>query len=83
MRSFLYWLARILGDIKAIQKGRVGKRVKRRVLGRFLGKIFRKLLSCLCLKSSQGPLRWYFKSMAFGRQLDIQKLENRPPIGGS
>jgi hypothetical protein len=44
-RSFLYKLARILGDVNAVQKGRVGRRIGRRaagrMTGRFLGKIFK------------------------------------------
>ena len=45
MRSLLYFVARILGDISAVQKGKVGKRVGRRIIGkgtgRLLGKFFR------------------------------------------
>ena len=47
MRSFLYWLARLMGDISAIQRGpnaivkRIGRRVAGRVTGRLLGKLFR------------------------------------------
>lgn len=45
MRNLLYKLARILGDVDAVKKGRVGKRVGRRVAGRAtgkgLGKLFR------------------------------------------
>ena len=45
MRSFLYLLARLLGDYSAVQRGTVGKRVARRVVGkvtgRMLGKLFR------------------------------------------
>lgn len=44
-RGFLYWLARILGDISTLEKGRVPRRITRRVAGkvtgRFLGKLFR------------------------------------------
>jgi len=44
-RGFLYKLARILGDVNAVKKGRVGRRVGRRVAGRAtgrgLGKLFR------------------------------------------
>ena len=29
-RGLLYWLARILGDVNAVKKGKVGKRVARR-----------------------------------------------------
>lgn len=45
MRSLLYRLARILGDVNAAKKGRVGKRVGRRAAGKAtgkgLGKLFR------------------------------------------
>ena len=44
-RGLLYFLARILGDINAVKKGKVGKRIGRRaagkITGRGLGKLFR------------------------------------------
>ncbi len=44
-RSFLYALARLFGDINAVKKGKVGKRVARRTAGRItgrgLGRIFK------------------------------------------
>lgn len=44
-RGLLYKLARILGDVNAVQKGRIGRRVGRRLAGRAtgrgLGKLFR------------------------------------------
>jgi len=44
-RSFLYWLGRLLGDINAVGKGRVGRRIGRRaagkLTGRGLGKLFK------------------------------------------
>jgi hypothetical protein len=44
-RSFLYALARFLGDVNAVKRGRVGRRIGRRVAGkvtgRALGKLFR------------------------------------------
>lgn len=44
-RGTLYKVARILGDVQAVQSGRVGKRVARRVAGkatgRGLGRLFR------------------------------------------
>lgn len=44
-RSLLYKLARILGDLNAVKKGKVGRRVARRaagkLTGRGLGKLFR------------------------------------------
>lgn len=42
-RGFLYKLARILGDVEAVKKGRIGKRVGRRATGKASGKIMRKL----------------------------------------
>ena len=43
IRSTMYKTARILGDIEAVQKGKVGKRVKNRIKGRIAGKILGKL----------------------------------------
>jgi hypothetical protein len=43
MRSFLYALARFLGDVEAARRGRVRKRVARRLTGRGLGRLLRKL----------------------------------------
>ena len=45
IRSALYRIARGLGDVNAVQKGKVGRRILRRVTGkvtgRILGKIFK------------------------------------------
>lgn len=43
LRSFLYWLAKLLGDINAVKRGRVGKRVARRVAGKATGRMLRSL----------------------------------------
>jgi len=44
-RGFLYWLARLLGDVNAVRRGRIGRRVARRAAGkatgRGLGRLFR------------------------------------------
>ena len=44
-RGALYGLARLLGDVQAVRKGTVGKRIARRaagkVAGRLLGKLFK------------------------------------------
>lgn len=44
-RSILYGLARFLGDMNAVKRGTVGKRIARRtagrVTGRMLGRLFR------------------------------------------
>ena len=37
-RSFLYTLAKILGDINAVQKKKVGKRIARRYAGKLTSK---------------------------------------------
>lgn len=37
-RGFLYTLARILGDVNAIQRGRVGRRIGRRMAGKLTGR---------------------------------------------
>ena len=42
-RGFLYLLAKLLGDLQAARKGRVGKRIARRAAGRATGKGLRKL----------------------------------------
>lgn len=42
-RSILYKTAKILGDVDAVKKGKVGKRVKRRVAGKVVGKLLRKI----------------------------------------
>lgn len=45
MRNLLYKLARLMGDVNAVKKGRVGRRVGRRMVGkatgRGLGKLFK------------------------------------------
>ena len=37
-RSLLYQVARLLGDVNAAQKGKVGKRIGRRLAGRITGR---------------------------------------------
>ena len=45
IRSFLYFIAKLMGDWNAVRKGKVGRRVARRVAGkvtgRGLGKLFK------------------------------------------
>ena len=45
IRNYLYKVARIMGDVNAVQKGKVEKRIVRRaagkVTGRLLGKLFK------------------------------------------
>jgi hypothetical protein len=43
VRGFLYALARLLGDINAVQKGRIPRRIVRRVAGKVTGRFLRKL----------------------------------------
>lgn len=44
IRRALYVLARLLGDINAVKRGTIGKRIVRRAAGRATGKALRKLL---------------------------------------
>lgn len=37
-RGLMYKLARLLGDVQAVRRGRVGRRVGRRAAGRATGK---------------------------------------------
>jgi hypothetical protein len=43
LRSSLYKAARIMGDVNAVKKGKVGKRVARRAAGKGTGKALGKL----------------------------------------
>jgi len=43
IRGLLYGIARILGDISAVNKGKVGRRVGRRAAGKATGKGLGKL----------------------------------------
>ena len=44
-RSWLYRVAKIMGDVNAVKKGKVGKRIARRAVGkatgRGIGKLFK------------------------------------------
>lgn len=40
MRSLLYLIARLLGDINAARKGRVSRRIARRLAGKAMGRWF-------------------------------------------
>ena len=42
-RSALYKTAKILGDVDAVKKGKVGKRVARRLAGKLAGKVLKKI----------------------------------------
>lgn len=42
-RGWLYFLARLLGDVNAVKKGRVGRRVARRATGKVTGRLFRRI----------------------------------------
>ncbi len=43
IRSFLYKTSKILGDVNAVQKGTIGKRIMRRAAGKASGKLMRKI----------------------------------------
>lgn len=42
-RSLLYALSRFLGDINAVRRGTIGKRLLRRAAGRATGRLLRRL----------------------------------------
>lgn len=42
-RGLLYTISKLLGDVRAVQTGRVGRRVGRRIAGRATGKGLGKL----------------------------------------
>lgn len=41
IRSILYKAAKYLGDINAVRRGTVKKRIQNRVIGKFTGRLFR------------------------------------------
>ena len=43
LRSWLYFFARLLGDVNAVRKGRIGRRIARRAAGRLTGRALRKI----------------------------------------
>ncbi|MGM8366300.1 hypothetical protein ACLIBG_12595 [Virgibacillus sp. W0181] len=43
IRRALYFISRILGDVNAVKRGKVGKRIGRRVAGKTTGKALRRL----------------------------------------
>ena len=43
MRSLLYRLARFLGDVSAVRRGRVVQRLERRAAGRLMGRLLGRL----------------------------------------
>jgi len=43
IRGWLYLIARLMGDVNAVKRGRVGRRIGRRVAGKVTGRAFRKL----------------------------------------
>ena len=43
LRSFLYKTSKYLGDVNAVQKGAIGKRIMRRAAGKASGKLMKKI----------------------------------------
>ena len=44
VRPLLYWVARLLGDVNAVRRGRIRQRIVRRVAGKAAGRALRKTL---------------------------------------
>ncbi|MBI5627528.1 MAG: hypothetical protein HY953_01305 [Candidatus Rokubacteria bacterium] len=49
LRSLFYLIARLLGDVQAIRRGRVGQRIGRRIAGKLTGRLFRRLFGAWLL----------------------------------
>jgi len=47
IRKILYTSAKILGDVNAVQKGKISQRILRRSIGRSAGKILQKIFRSL------------------------------------
>ena len=43
IRSLLYFWAKILGDLNAVLRGRIGTRIARRLAGKFTGRLLGRL----------------------------------------
>ncbi|GAB4248696.1 MAG: hypothetical protein Kow00129_09440 [Thermoleophilia bacterium] len=43
LRSLLYFVARILGDVNAVRRGKAGRRLGRRITGKATGRAMRRL----------------------------------------
>ena len=43
LRRACYWLARRLGDVQAVRRGRVGRRIANLLIGRIVGRAARAL----------------------------------------
>lgn len=43
MRSLLYFIAKLMGDVNAVQKGKIGQRIGRRAAGKVTGRLFGKI----------------------------------------
>lgn len=43
MRSFLYFIAKLMGDFNAVKKGKIGQRIGRRAAGKVTGRLFGKI----------------------------------------
>jgi hypothetical protein len=43
IRSILYSLARILGDVQAVRRGRIGQRIQNRMAGRIADRLLRRI----------------------------------------
>jgi hypothetical protein len=58
VRGVLYTLARLMGDVNAVRRGRVGRRIGRRmtgpVTGRWLGRLWRSAVPYVAWSSAEG-----------------------------
>lgn len=43
LRALLFRLSRLLGDVQAVRRGRIGARIQNRMVGKMLGRVTRGL----------------------------------------
>lgn len=68
VRNLLYTISRFLGDVNAIQKGKIGERIVRRASGRLTGNFMNKIIRSLFKK-------WlYFFDLAYSNQQRFQNV---------
>lgn len=77
IRTFLYWLARLLGDIRAVETGRIPRRLVRRVAGKVTGRLLGRLFRGVVLALLVAAPGW-----AGETERSLESVTGLPPDGG-